>query len=187
MERRSFLRSAAGLTVLAMAEGISPFAIAEGEHGRDYHFGGAITREVLDDYLSRSISMEGMLHGRSDLADDIRMLSTTGAKYIGRSICLWGKEADLSANLQRAKAAIPQVHRADPDMVLEACIFEIVTSQVEQVPVPDWAFAALGRPAEKRNFRYADIVYAEGPRRTQWGANAGVPDVSRPETKLWFS
>ena len=186
MERRSFLRSAAGLTVLAMAEGISPFAIAKRNHARNYHLDGPVTREVLDDYLSRSISMEGMLHGRSDLADDIRMLSTTGAKYIGRSICLWGREADLSANLQRAGAAIPQVHRADPDMVLEACIFEIVTSQVEQVPVPDWAFAALGRQAEKRNFRYADIVYAEGPRRSQWGPNAGVPDVSRPETKLWF-
>ena len=29
-------------------------------------------------------------------------------------------------------------------MILEACIFEIVTPQVEQVPVPEWAFTALG-------------------------------------------
>ena len=71
-------------------------------------------------------------------------------------------------------------------MILQACVFEIVTSQVEQVPVPDWAFAALGRPVEKRNFRYADMLYPDGRRRDQWGRKASVPDVSRPETKLWF-
>ena len=57
--------------------------------------------------------------------------------------------------------------------------------QVEQVPVPDWAFAALGRSVEKWNFRYADMLYPEGQRRN-WGRGGSVPDVSRPETKLWF-
>ena len=71
-------------------------------------------------------------------------------------------------------------------MILQACVFEIVTKQVEQVPVPDWAFAALGQPVEKRNFRYADMLYPDGRRKNQWGRHASVPDVSRPETKLWF-
>jgi hypothetical protein len=53
------------------------------------------------------------------------------------------------------------------------------------VPVPEWAFVALGRPVEKRNFRYADMIYPQGQRR-DWGRNGSVPDVSRPETKLWF-
>ena len=70
-------------------------------------------------------------------------------------------------------------------MILQACVFEIVSAQVEKVPVPDWAFVALGQPVEKRNFRYVDMLYPEGQRRN-WGANASVPDVSRPETKLWF-
>jgi hypothetical protein len=61
-----------------------------------------------------------------------------------------------------------------------------VTKQVEQVPVPDWAFTALGQPVEKRNFRYADMLYPDGRRQNQWGRNSSVPDVSRPETKLWF-
>jgi hypothetical protein len=56
---------------------------------------------------------------------------------------------------------------------------------VEKVPVPEWAFTALGRPVEKRNFRYADMIYPEGQRRN-WGRGASVPDVSRPETRLWF-
>jgi hypothetical protein len=96
-----------------------------------------------------------------------------------------GGEANLLSNLERAKQEIPKVHAADPEMILQACIFEIVSAQVEKVPVPDWAFVGLGQPVEKRNFRYADMIYPEGQRRN-WGANASVPDVSRPETKLWF-
>jgi hypothetical protein len=141
---------------------------------------------VLDNYLSRSISMEGLLNGRGDLTDNIRMLTRAGAKYAGRSICLWGGEANLLSNLERARVQLPQVHAADPEMILEACIFEIVTTQVEQIPVPDWAFEAMGRPVEKRNFRYAESVYPQESRRDQWGKGSSVPDVSREETKLWF-
>jgi hypothetical protein len=148
-------------------------------------FDGTISREVLENYLSRSITMEGLLNGRGDLADDIRMLKSSGAKFIGRSICLWGGEANLLRNFERAHEQVPLVHAADPDMVLEACIFEIVSTQVEKVPVPDWAFEALGQPVEHRNFRYTDIIYPQGQRRN-WGPSASVPDVSRPETKLWF-
>ena len=161
-----------------------PQAPASGP-ARDYHFDGAISREVLENYLSRSVTMEGLLNGRGDLDDNVRMLKRTGAKFIGRALCLWGGEADLPRNLERAKRLAPTLHAADPEMVLQACVFEIVSTQVDQVPVPEWAFAALGRPPEARNFRYADMIYPEGQRRN-WGRNASVPDVSRPETKLWF-
>jgi pimeloyl-ACP methyl ester carboxylesterase len=153
---------------------------------RDYQFDRTISREVLDNYLSRAISVEGLLNGRGDLVDNIRMLKSTGAKLIGRSLCLWGGEANLLSNLERAKQQIPKVHEADPEMILQACIFEIVTTQVERVPVPDWAFVALGMPVETRNFRYADMLYPDGRRKDQWRAGNSVPDVSRPETKLWF-
>ena len=71
-------------------------------------------------------------------------------------------------------------------MILQACIFEIVTTQVDQVPAPDWAFVALGQPVEKRNFRYADMLYPDGRFKDHWRSGNSVPDVSRPETKLWF-
>jgi hypothetical protein len=143
-------------------------------------------REVLDNYLSRAISMEGLLNGRGDLGDDIRMLSQIGAKYIGRSICLWGREGILLQNFSRVKQQLPQVHAADPEMILEACIFEIVTTEVEQIPVPDWTFTALGLPVERRNFRYEAILYSKAQRTRSWGSGAGVPDVSQIETQLWF-
>src|SRR5215813_5404489 len=97
-----------------------------------YRFDGTISREVLENYLSRAITMEGLLNGRGDLQDNIRMLKFIGAKFIGRSLCLWGGEANLLANLDRAKRQVPQVREADLDMILQACIFEIVTTQVGQ-------------------------------------------------------
>ncbi|HEV3167870.1 MAG TPA: hypothetical protein VGZ22_27965 [Isosphaeraceae bacterium] len=153
---------------------------------RSYRFDGKISREVLNNYLSRSISMEGLLNGRGDLDDNIRMLKSTGAKFIGRSLCLWANESNLLRNLERAKQQLPKVLEADPEMILQACIFEVVTTQVEQIPVPDWAFVGMGMPVETRNFRYADMLYPDGKRRDHWRTGASVPDVSRPETKLWF-
>jgi hypothetical protein len=88
--------------------------------------------------------------------------------------------------LELAKTNSAKVHQADPELILQACVFEIVSREVEQIAVPDWAFRALGQPVEHRNFRYADMLYPSGRGRDQWGRGASVPDISRPETKLWF-
>jgi len=168
-----------------LASAADPAPVGPSSSG-PYAFHQTITRAVLEHYLARAITMEGLLNGRGDLDDNIRMLKTTGAKFIGRSLCLWGGEANLRANLERAKQQVPRVHAADPDMILQACIFEIVTTQVDQVPVPDWAFTALGQPVEQRNFHYADMLYPEGRFKDHWRRGESVPDVSRSETKLWF-
>ena len=99
----------------------SPVVRAE---DRDYRFDKTISREVLENYLSRAISVEGILNGKGDLDENIRFLKDAGVKYAGRSICLWGGEANLLRNFERAKEQAPKVHAADPNLILEACIFE---------------------------------------------------------------
>jgi hypothetical protein len=165
---------------------VSGAGLASTAPSNPYHFDRTISREALENYLSRAITMEGLLNGRGDLDDNIRMLKNIGAKFIGRSLCLWAGEANLLHNLERAKLQSPKVHEADPDMILQACIFEIVTTQVEQVPVPDWAFLAFGLPVEKRTFHYADMLYPSGRFKDHWRTGNSVPDVSQLETKLWF-
>lgn len=185
MERRRFLKSTLAASTVMLANKVVAGS-APWRHRRSYEFSKTISREVLCNYLSRSICMEGLLNGRGDLNDNIRMLTHIGAKYIARSICLWGGEANLLQNFEQARQQLLQVRAADPEMVLEACIFEIVTPEVEQVPVPEWAFAALGLRAEKRNFRYEAILYPPARRTRSWGPHGGVPDVSQTETRLWF-
>jgi hypothetical protein len=187
MRRRFIQRESRKMALLmaALVTAICSAAAPPLPPAANYQFDGAISREVLENYLSRSITMEGLLNGRGDLDDNIRMLKGIGAKFIGRSLCLWGGESNFLNNLERARQQVPRVRNADPDMILQACVFEIVSTQVEQVPVPDWVFAAFDLPAEKRNFRYSDMLFPEGHRRN-WGPNASVPDISRAETKLWF-
>jgi hypothetical protein len=150
-----------------------------------FQFDGKISRQVLENYLSRSICVEGLLTGRSGpLAEEIRMLTNCGAKYVGRALCLWGAENDFLANVQKARQAVPQMLAADPDIVLEACVFETVGPKVSQIAIPDWVFRDLGQPVEQRNFRFEDIIYPEGQRRAIGPGQ--VPDESRLETQLWF-
>ena len=42
--------------------------------GRDYHFDGSISRQVLENYLSRSTTMTELYRSPGNLDDDIRML-----------------------------------------------------------------------------------------------------------------
>lgn len=148
-------------------------------------FDGTISRQVLENHLARSITMEGLLNGRGDLQDNIRMLKSTGAIFIGRALCLWNAENDFHNKVKRAREAAPQVLAAAPEMILEACVFETVNPRVNEIEIPDWVLTAFGQPVEKRNFRYDDMIYPEGQRRPM-GRNAQVPDVSRLETQLWF-
>src|SRR5262249_14550693 len=143
-------------------------------HPRSYEFDRTISREVLENFLSRAISMEGIFNGHGDLEDNIRMLTSIGAKYIGRSLCLWGAEAEFLHNVERAKSQVPKVLARDTDMILEACVFETVSPRVNQIAVPEWVFTGMGQPVEQRNFRYDDMIYPEGQRRN-WGRNASVP------------
>jgi pimeloyl-ACP methyl ester carboxylesterase len=167
----------------AGSAGLEPRSAAAPSVG--YVFDNNISRPVLENYLSRSITVEGLVNGRGDLTDNIRMLKGIGAKYLGRALCLWGAERNFLADVARAREQIPQVLAADPEMIVEGCVFETVSPKVNDIEIPEWVFTALGQSFEKRNFRFDDIIYPEGQRRPM-GRNAQVPDVSKLETQLWF-
>jgi len=159
---------------------------AESKTSRSYHFDETISRDVLENYLSRSITMSAVLHGIGDVDDNIRMLTYTGAKFIGRAIYRWGGEASLENLLATAGPIGEKMHRADPEIVLQAAAFEIVTEQVNRIPVPERVFRQFDLKPEKRNFRYEAMLYPDGHRVNHWSRGASVPDMSRRETQMWF-
>ena len=75
---------------------------AETPTARDprYQFDGTISREVLENYLERSVTMAyflvtGKTEGNREYSyreDDIRLIRNTGAKFIGRAIYRWNGE-----------------------------------------------------------------------------------------------
>jgi len=160
---------------------------------RDYAFDANISRDVLENYLSRSVTyaellngdhVEKQLHGNTD--DNIRMLKNVGAKFAGRAIYMWGGEQRLDGLLDGAAPIVQKVHAADPDIVLQAAAFEIVSEQVETLPIPKWVFDEFTLKPEDRNFNYEAMLYDDGHRVNQWRRGSSVPDMSKLETRMWF-
>jgi hypothetical protein len=96
-----------------------------------------------------------------------------------------GREKDLPHFLETARRFEQAIHQADPEIILQATAFEIVTRNVEALPIPESMFLEFGLPVEKRNFRYQDMLYANGRFVNHWGRGS-VPDMSRVETRMWF-
>ena len=68
---------------------------------RDYSFSGSISEGVLQNYLSRAITMSDILipTGQPYLHDNIYMLVNTGAKFVGRAVFTWGRESQVVKRL----------------------------------------------------------------------------------------
>ena len=156
----------------------------------NYRFDGRISRQVLENYLSRSITMTELYRSPGNLDDDIRMLRNIGAKFAGRTVYLWGGEARIAGPvfLAQGRDMASRIHKNDPDVVLQAAIFEIVTQQgVSQIPVPAWVFQEFAQTPETRNFDYSKMFVAEDKRfADHWRRGSSVPDICLPETKMWF-
>lgn len=164
---------------------------------RSYKFtNGVIPQNVLESYLSRSITQAEFLTTDQfyndgdypDKEDDTRMLRNIGAKFIGRSIYSWNFPEHFNSPefLGNAKNKIKEMHSKDPELVFQAAIFEIVSTKVEVLTIPDWVFEEFNLPYEIRNFNYNNMLNKEGLFVNFWHNGASVPDISRIETQMFF-
>jgi len=165
--------------------------------GNSYHFdGNGISKNVLGNYLDRSITMAFFLvpskpEGKRVYPyhkDDIRMIKNTGAKFIGRAIYRWGGESLLNEPefWNTAKSIIDTLHQFDPEIVFQGCLFEIVTEDVGRVNIPSWIFTDYKLPVEHRTFSYQNMLNENKQFVDHWRKGSSVPDISRQETQLWF-
>jgi hypothetical protein len=155
---------------------------------RDYRFDREISLPVLRNYRSRSITMTELYRSPGTLDDDLRMLHNIDAKFAGRPVYLWGGEARIADPkfMTQGREMADRIHRQDPDVVLQAAVFEIVTQEVNQIPVPDWVLREFGRQPETRNFDYSKMLFPDGTLVNHGRAGSSVPDICQPETKMWF-
>ncbi len=183
------IRKLAGFPVAAC---LLPACLAVSQ---DFHFDASMSRPVLENYLSRSISFTELLHDDLtkprnnrgvDPRDNMRLILGNRAKFVGRALMVWGRERNLSAFLETAKPYAAALHKADPEIILQAAAFEIVTRGVESISIPEAVLREFGQPVTHGTFRYEDMLYANGRFVNHWGGNGSVPDMSRLETRLWF-
>lgn len=151
----------------------------------NFDFDGKISREVLENYLSRSVTMM-RLSDSDTLQDDVRMIVDTGARFIGRSALVWRPVADDDEHFHKAEAMVQAVHRQNPQVILQAAIFEAVYETVDGIAVPRWVFEEFGLPVEPRCFCYDRMLFPDGRHKGQWGPTGSVPDIGQLETQMWF-
>jgi len=166
--------------------------------GLNFKFDGKISQEVLENYLSRSMTIADGLNSSpfytsnctegtpEFVMSNIRMIINTGVKYVGRSGCNWNVSKVVIDDLVNVKQNIDYAHGIDPDIIFEACIFEAVYKSVEDVAIPAWVFEAFGLPAENRNFSFDKMKQADGAYVNQWGEGSIVPDITQQETQMFF-
>lgn len=161
------------------------------EVSKNYYFDeNGISKEVLENYLNRSITVSSLLTPRNEIQckDNIRMIKNIGAKFLGRSIAIWEGEKRINDKdfWTKAKSIIKELHAYDSDLVFQACLFEAISENVNLIEIPTWVFEAYGLKPEKRNFNYQDIINPNGKFVDHWHKGGSVPDISQQETQLWF-
>ena len=150
----------------------------------NFHFKGNISRRVLENYLARSATVASLLHLTLD--DDLRMIQNTGVKLAGRVIWMWGGESKIESLIKKGTPFVARIHKMDPDIILQGAIFEIITTDVNNVPIPASVFEEFNLTSGNRNFNYKQMIYPFGRRVNHWHKDASVPDMSQTETKMWF-
>src|SRR5260370_10430880 len=93
---------------------------------QDFQFDSSMSRPVLENYLDRSISFTELLHDDLtqprnhrgvDPRDNMRLILSSKAKFVGRALFVWGREKELAAFLKRAKPYALALHKADPQII----------------------------------------------------------------------
>ena len=141
------------------------------------YFDGSMPRKVLEYYLAHAASAQWI--SMSDtLDDDIRVVLKCGFKFLGRAAGIWKANMPDEQHFSLVKQAAEKIHAADPEIILQACIFEAVYEEdLSRTKIRAFVFEAFGLPVEDRCFRHADCIMTPGE---------NMPDISRLETQLWF-
>ena len=102
----------------------------------NFTFDGNISREVLENYLSRSVTAAGLYESKT-LEDDLRAIREMGVKFLGRASGIWYMTMDDEEHFRLSKELADKVHAQDPEMILQSCVFEWITRRMETVEIPE--------------------------------------------------
>lgn len=152
----------------------------------DLNFQGRISKKVLSNYLSRAMVISDCTAKALSLDDDLRMILSTGAKYIARSGGAWDPTKAYVESIGRQKRYLDKLHQYDNDLICEACIFEHVSPAVNDIRIPGRVLEEFGLPVKGRNFSYKRMSPWLGPFRDHFGRGLSVPDIRRVETRMFL-
>lgn len=152
----------------------------------DFTFSKRITKEVLCNYLSRAANIAGPPLSIETMQPAFDFILDTGAKYICRAAHCWVPSANDYATYPAQRRFIEKIHKIDPEVVFEACLFENVNHLVETIAIPPYVFNEFGLPVEERCFSLEKMIFPDGLHWELIQKNCGVPDITQTEAKMFF-
>lgn len=158
---------------------------------KNFAFDGEMSREVLNNYLSRAVTHIGLGYDNdlySDtFEDDLRMLKNEGAKFIGRAAYVWANSVPDKENFAFTKKRLARGHEVDPEFIFQACVFECIYRPfVDSTEIPEFVFREFDLTPEKRCFSY-DAMRHTDEEECRWGwRETSTPDITKTEAQMWF-
>ena len=167
-----------------------------------------ISVTVLNKYLDRTVSYDafGSINDQSQpeaVADARDFVRRTGAKYLARATGAWvpTKTDIYGDNFTNYTKWASEIHEADPDVILEACIFETVTAATDGLAIPRWVQEAFGltynpdltfdHTEMMHDATYTDYSNIFNPTQKTYGENhwdegIHIPSISKVQTQMYI-
>ncbi len=174
-----------------------------GVKAQNYEFNGTMSREVLENYLDKAITMQGQsdIEGMSNLSEpervrNIQMIDDIGAKFIGRIAGWWESgwgQVNHDNLFAKCSLNVADIKANDPDVICQGAVFEYVSTTVGTFRVPAYVFTAFGLPVQNRNFSYSAMQYPApaSQYKLPWNymteaERQFIPDITQLESQMWF-
>lgn len=164
-----------------------------------------VSEALVRHYLARSLSVPALSVATLPMARRSPLLhwaAASGMRLAGRLGGWWltpESEQVMRASIDSLRLNVGRLHTLQPDIVAQGCIFEALWPHVGNLAAPNRLRVEFGEDTlavPARHFRFADMMYPDyfdpaNPQHHRWddrppGQAPGVPDMSRPETQLWF-
>lgn len=154
-------------------------------------------------FLARAMTVQGF----NGLAPKQRRAfaawaAQAGTRFAGRVGGFWstpGSAAQVRTLYDTLRRTAGELHQAQPALVVQGTVFEIIGPDADNLPVPNVVRAEYGEDTTAvphRNFRFARMMYpgyfsAADSDHYRWdgrppGQAPGIPDMSQQETQMWF-
>ena len=158
---------------------------------KDYSFDGSISLEVLNNYLERAMTFDSHLAISSKTNEEmynqtLRVFKKLVIKYACRFACECLPRANEEAWHPELKRLVDDIHSVDPDVILEACIFETASNHVKTISILPETYKAFGMEGFGRKFDNEKMMYKNGTGSNMFGQGIHLPDITRLETQMFF-
>jgi len=174
------------------------------QSAQNFNFNGSMSREVLENYLGRAITMQTLsdiegvgLQTEAERLRDLSMLDDIDAKFIGRIAGWWENgwgQTNHDNFFAKVQQNISDIKANDSQVICQAAIFEYASGTIETFWIPDYVWNEFGiTPPSNHRLDFESMLYP--PPASQYkiygrdmteSERQWIPDITSTAAQMWF-